>query len=85
VWLAAGDGFLALERAGGPARPGRFDDAPPGWQVVALAISRTDREAWEGRLAAAGVPLARRSSFSLFFQDPEGNRVALSHWPEEAS
>jgi hypothetical protein len=30
------------------------------------------------------VALARRTPFSLFFQDPEGNRVALSHWPEEA-
>jgi catechol 2,3-dioxygenase-like lactoylglutathione lyase family enzyme len=84
VWLSAGDGFLALERAEGSARPARFEDAPPGWQVVALAIPRAEREAWEERLAAAGVPLARRSPFSLFFQDPEGNRVALSHWPEEA-
>ncbi|MBS1110192.1 MAG: hypothetical protein H6Q88_2184, partial [Anaeromyxobacteraceae bacterium] len=39
---------------------------------------------WEDRLVAAGVRLARRSHFSLFFRDPEGNRVALSHWPEEA-
>ncbi len=51
---------------------------------MALAIARGDRRAWEDRLAAAGVRLARRSPFSLFFRDPEGNRVALSHWPEEA-
>jgi glyoxylase I family protein len=42
VWLAVGDGFLALERAGGPA-------AEPGSE-----------------------------------RDPEGNRVGLSHWPDEA-
>jgi catechol 2,3-dioxygenase-like lactoylglutathione lyase family enzyme len=84
VWLSTGRGFLALERAAAPASAGAFDDAPAGWQVVALEIGRPEREAWEKRLAKAGVAVARRSPFSIFFQDPEGNRVALSHWPEEA-
>jgi glyoxylase I family protein len=84
VWLAAGSGFLALERAAEPPRDGEFEDAPAGWQVVALAVGREDREAWEERLVRAGVAVARRTPYSLFFQDPEGNRVALSHWPEEA-
>jgi catechol 2,3-dioxygenase-like lactoylglutathione lyase family enzyme len=85
VWLSTGKGFLALERASGPgAAAGSLEDAPAGWQVVALAIDRADRKAWEDRLAASGVAVARRSPFSIFFQDPEGNGVALSHWPEEA-
>jgi catechol 2,3-dioxygenase-like lactoylglutathione lyase family enzyme len=84
VWLSTGAGFLALERATRPIEEGPFEDAPAGWHVVALGIARTDRRAWEARLAAAGVRLARRSPFSLFLRDPEGNRVALSHWPEEA-
>jgi glyoxylase I family protein len=82
VWLSTGVGFLALERASGPCVAGAFGDAPAGWQVVALEIPFPDRAAWEERLALAGVELVRRSPFSLFFQDPEGNRVALSHWPE---
>jgi glyoxylase I family protein len=84
VWLSTGQGFLALERASGPGAAGGLGDAPAGWQVVALEIARSDRAAWEERLARAGVDVVRRSPFSLFFQDPEGNRVALSHWPEEA-
>jgi glyoxylase I family protein len=84
VWLSAGEGFLALERATRPVEEAPFEDAPAGWQVVALAIARVDRKGWEGRLAAAGVRLARRTPYSLFLRDPEGNRVALSHWPEEA-
>ncbi|MEI7703597.1 MAG: VOC family protein [Deltaproteobacteria bacterium] len=84
VWLSAGAGFLALERATRPVEEAPFEDAPAGWQVVALGIPRADRKEWEGRLAAARVRLARRTPFSLFFRDPEGNRVALSHWPEEA-
>ena len=84
VWLSTGHGFLALERASGPGVAGAFGDSPAGWQVVALEIHVADRAAWEERLALAGVDVVRRSPFSLFFQDPEGNRVALSHWPEEA-
>jgi len=84
VWLSTGQGFLALERASGPGVAGAFGDSPAGWQVVALEIHVADRAAWEERLALAGVDVVRRSPFSLFFQDPEGNRVALSHWPEEA-
>lgn len=84
VWLSTGAGFLALERASGEAVAGASGDTPPGWQVVALGISRSDRAAWEERLALAGVEVVRRSPFSLFLEDPEGNRVALSHWPEEA-
>ena len=84
VWLSTGQGFLALERASRPVEEEPFEDSPAGWQVVALTIALADRGAWEGRLLAAGVRLARRSPFSLFFRDPEGNRVALTHWPEAA-
>ena len=86
VWLSAGPGFLALERADAPgdATAERFEEAPAGWQVVALSIARGEREGWEARLAAAGIAVARRTQFSLFLRDPEGNRVALSHWPEAA-
>jgi hypothetical protein len=82
--MSLGRGFLALERSTSPVEEGPFEDAPAGWQVVALGISRSDRESWERRLAGAGVRLARRTPYSLFFRDPEGNRVALSHWPEAA-
>jgi glyoxylase I family protein len=84
VWLSLGGGaFLAVERApaGLPARP-----APdlPGWHCVALAIPVDEREAWRARLAAAGSPVERESPFTLYTRDPEGNLVALSHYPHPA-
>jgi glyoxylase I family protein len=83
VWLAVGDGFLALERAGGPAAaPG--PEGAPGLHLVALRIGAGERAVWEQRLAARGVPVVRRSRFTLYLRDPEGNRVGLSHWPDEA-
>jgi glyoxylase I family protein len=87
VWLSAGGGFLALERADRGRDPagteGPFAAAPCGWQVVALAIRPGERAAWKARLHALGVKVEHESPWSIFLRDPEGNRVALSHWPEE--
>ncbi len=87
VWLDVGDGgFLALEAVAGVPTASEEDRAPrPGLHLVALRIERAARASWEHRLAAAGVPVEARTPFTLYVRDPEGNRVGLSHWPEEAS
>ena len=83
VWLDLGGGtFLALERTAGAAAAG--DDQTPGFQVLALRISPGARADWEARFAAAGVPVVHRTAYTIYLRDPEGNRVGLSHWPEEA-
>jgi hypothetical protein len=51
---------------------------------VALAIARSEREAWRLRLAAAGHPVERESPYTLYVRDPDGALVALSHWPDAA-
>jgi len=86
VWLDAGDGgFLALEVvAGGPTARDDERATRPGLHLVALRIGREARAGWERRLAAAGVAIEARTAFTLYVRDPEGNRVGLSHWPDEA-
>jgi hypothetical protein len=87
VWLDTGDGsFLALEVvAEGPtAREDEARGTRPGLHLVALRIERAARAEWERRLAAAGVPVEARTAFTLYVRDAEGNRVGLSHWPDEA-
>jgi catechol 2,3-dioxygenase-like lactoylglutathione lyase family enzyme len=90
VWLALGereeDGFLALEVVsdGPTATEDPTRATRPGLHLVALRIERAARDAWERRLAAAGVLVEARSAFTLYVRDPEGNRVGLSHFPEEA-
>ncbi len=85
VWLdLGGDAFVALERcADPPGEAGGWERSSPGLFVLALRIARADREAWESRLREQAVPVERRSPWSLFFRDPEGNRLALSHHPDE--
>lgn len=80
LWLSLGEGpeFLALEACEGAVLPRPFRDQTPGFHLFALRIRREDRAAWEARLGALVV---HRSRFTLYVQDPEGNRVGLSHHP----
>jgi glyoxylase I family protein len=85
VWLDLGDGaFLALERADSlPAGP-RPAGTVEGYVLLALTIKVGERAAWEAALTAAGVPVVRRTAYTIYVEDPEGNRIGLSHWPEPA-
>jgi catechol-2,3-dioxygenase len=85
VWIAAGESFLALERVTEEPEARPFRDARPGLHLLALTIPRAERAAWEARLKAAQVSIEHRTDYTLYFRDPEGNRVALSHYPEPAS
>ena len=91
IWLDLGGGaFLALERVVSE-RPGEADldhqwkSPTPGFHLLALAITRAARSTWEARLDAAGVAIAHRTAYTLYVRDPEGNRVGLSHWPDEST
>ncbi len=83
VWLDLGGAFLALERADAGAPP-RGEGGAPGLHLLALRIGPGERAAWEARLAAAGAAVEGRTRWTLYLRDPEGNRIGLSHHPEEA-
>jgi catechol 2,3-dioxygenase-like lactoylglutathione lyase family enzyme len=87
VWVDAGGTILMLERCADAGAAD--DDAPwaspaPGPFVVAFGIAAGERATWRERLAAAGVAIHHESSFTLYFRDPWGTRLALSHHPEPA-
>ena len=71
VWLAAGGAVIMLEKAL------RGAGAAAGSGHV-LAFKAGDLGPWEGRLAAAGVPVDDRTEQTLFIRDPDGHRVGLS-------
>jgi len=86
LWVAVGaTTFLALEVVRGE-QPIAADDPTrqdrPGHHLLALAIARDARAVWEARLEAAGAPVTHRTAHTLYFTDPEGNRVGLSHYPD---
>jgi glyoxylase I family protein len=85
VWLGVGDGFLALERASAANEPSFWRDGRAGMHLAAFRIGREERAVWETRLAALGVPVVHRTRWTLYLRDPEGNRIGLTHYPDDAS
>ena len=78
TWLDLGGVILMLERASSGER------GAAGWHLLALRIDVAERAACEARLQQLGIPITGRTDFSLYFEDPEGNRLAYSHWPNSA-
>lgn len=88
VWLSVGvsadAGFLALERAEMPPEPRPWRDGRPGLHLIALHIAPGERRGWEDRLEAKGVTVVHRTAWTIYFHDPEGNRIGLTHYPHDA-
>ncbi|MHB8877498.1 MAG: VOC family protein [Myxococcaceae bacterium] len=84
IWLSVGgpDGFLALEEVSGVSAAEPFRQNRPGLLLVALRIAPSERSRVLEELSKHGVEVVHQTAFSVYFRDPEGNRVALSHHPE---
>jgi hypothetical protein len=55
-------------------------DVPAGtMEMLAFAIAPAERAAYAQRL-----PVEHETRFTLYIRDPDGRRVGLSHYPEEA-
>jgi glyoxylase I family protein len=77
VWLDADGTFVMIELA--------TADEPAivrgTMELVAFGIAATDLAACLARLASAGVTVEGRTEYTHYFRDPDGRRVALSHYP----
>jgi catechol 2,3-dioxygenase-like lactoylglutathione lyase family enzyme len=77
VWLDAGGTILMLERSS-ESEP----DIGRGTQeLIAFVVTPAERARFEARLASSGVAIEARTEFTLYFRDPDGRRVGLSHYP----
>ena len=82
VWLRCGPVVLMIERSTTAGEPNMdFESDPPGLHLVALAIEPASRPQWVARIQAKGHPIVHETDFTLYVQDPEGNRIGLSTWP----
>jgi glyoxylase I family protein len=79
VWLAADATWVMLEPRG-PGEPGVSEGSK---DLVAFAIAADERRRFLARLARAGVPVEHETPFTLYFRDPDGRRVAVSHYPDQ--
>jgi glyoxylase I family protein len=80
IWLDLSGSLLMIERTEDPPR--RVEGVGAGPFLLAFRVSPDERSALERRVEAAGATIESRSGFSSYFRDPEGNRVAVSHYPD---
>lgn len=84
VWVGVpGGGFLALEEVGGEPLEGPFRSEQPGLFLLAVRIAASARAEAIASLSRAGVAVEYQTRWTVYVRDPEGNRVALSHHPED--
>lgn len=79
IWLASGASVLMVERTEALER--RVQGVGAGPFLIAFAVTPAERVEVERALEQGGVPIESRSAQSSYFRDPEGNRVAVSHYP----
>lgn len=88
-WFDLNPGLLMLEKSDNPQLGSKIPSSHSqlaselGWSVLALRIDRDQRDSWKKYLHQHSVTLTKESDYSLYFTDPEGNRLALSHFPEK--
>jgi catechol 2,3-dioxygenase-like lactoylglutathione lyase family enzyme len=81
IWLAVpGGGFIALEENPVPSSAA-FGRGSPGLALLALRINAADRKRVTEELARRGIPIVKQTEWTVYFDDPEGNHLALSHHP----
>ncbi|RAL25238.1 glyoxalase [Lujinxingia litoralis] len=79
VWLDLNPGILMVEHTTRTRERAEGVDAGPF--LLAFTIDAGQRDAMAARLVQLGASLETQSDFSIYARDPEGNRVALSHYP----
>ncbi len=81
VWLVAGATRVMIEKRA----PGEPLVVSGSMELVAFGMPAAERDEARARLSRAGVTLEAETPHTLYFRDPDGRRVALSHYPEAAA
>lgn len=76
AWFAIGQTVLMLELDS----ENKNHSNHLGWHLVALPIAQEERAAWIEKLLSHGVAISKETENSIYFYDPEGNHLALSHY-----
>jgi glyoxylase I family protein len=76
VWLRAGGTVLMLE-LGEEGEPEIHRESK---ELVAFGIEAPDVPRWRRVLETNGVPVEAETAYTLYFRDPDGRRIGLSHF-----
>jgi catechol 2,3-dioxygenase-like lactoylglutathione lyase family enzyme len=80
IWLDLGGALLMIERT--VAEPRHVEGVGSGPFLLAFRVTPEARSQLERQLTERGHAIESRTAFSSYSRDPDGNRFALSHYPE---
>jgi len=80
VWLDLDGALLMIERTDELSR--RVEGIGSGLFLIAFRTTAGELSGLERALERAGTTIEARTEFSAYARDPDGNRIALSHYPE---
>lgn len=88
IWLKTGDTLLMIEHVA-DERASEPDGEHPRWVrhlgrgpfLLAFSVSPSEAFEVEERLISLGAVIESRTEHSAYARDPEGNRIAISHFP----
>ena len=89
IWFETGEGVILMvereeQQLVGMADPRGMAEPHGGFAVVAFTIEASARTTWRSWLESKGHPIVRETRYTLYVDDPDGNLIGLSSWPNEA-
>lgn len=78
IWLRVGSLVLMIERTDAPSR--WVETVGVGPFLLAFSVTELERREVEARLERLGAPIESRTDYTSYARDPEGNRIAISHF-----
>jgi catechol 2,3-dioxygenase-like lactoylglutathione lyase family enzyme len=82
VWLELGQAMLMVEATDAQGSP--VESVGKGPFLIALSVEIGERATVEKRIEEQGrSPIELRTAYTSYARDPEGNRVAISHYPQK--
>lgn len=77
IWLGIGEIILMLEKE--EMLYPQIGNTQ-GFAFIALTIKKEESSAWKKKLELSGIVLEKETEYTMYFRDPEGNQVGLSHF-----
>lgn len=82
IWLDLEGTILMVERT--EAHREAVEGVGAGPFLLAMSVAPEERAEMEQRLEQWGAQVEERTGYTSYARDPEGNRVAISHYPRQA-
>ena len=82
IWLSLEASILMIERSDfrtdSDSKKSEFRTDNPGYHLLAFTVSLERQQSLKRKLVEAGTKIEHESEYTVYFRDPDGNRVGLS-------